>query len=764
MTDAGGPTMTRRGYLAANAMLAGLLTAIVLSAEVLVVALASGGITELAGAIPGAWSIGLAVGGGVGSLLSLLRPSASRVSAEVGRVSFAWEHGVWVLCAGCGAVAIVQINHHLLPDFFSLASLAVTSSLAGLTLALARGLGGRVKLRRRRAFPFRAVTAAVLGSFVLALGQWAAGRGLAERAPAPELWVPPSVTFSPGPEDDGADGRSKLLVIGIDGACWGHIDPLLESGRLPHLQELLERGRGGVLRCEEGCVSPIAWTTIFTGRPPADHGITEWDLSLSTNRRVKALWSILDDLGRTSYVSHVPSTYPAEKVRGGVVAGFPLPEGVVPQHEVWMNKTYSGWLVYQGGPPPAAGGPISVPFRASNDGPTTVSLALASVDPPLERTALFLASERFSRWSPRLGEPWRRWILETSRRAGLVPVTIVAELDLELRKDGNEGEWRVSGTGSSAEELFDLAPGEWGPWLAVGFEGGRFLLRPRLIEAGRDQMRLFMTPLLAERTPGGSMPAELASWFLRPGRPYFVVGAGLETYYEASVLEAFAEHHLQLETYRAEAALDLMEATEWDAFIHHFVVTDWFSHVFAQFEAPARFGAPNDYRYGAHEVDGEQLRAWAGYLGYAYEEVDRWLGEFLDRVDDSTTVLILSDHGSQAPASATGPPARGGHHQDGIYVIAGPTVSPATGESARKGPRLSQIDVLPLVLTHLGVPVARDMPGRIPSELWPRNPDGSLAEKLPPVVSYEDADSPSGGVETLDESTREMLRSLGYLE
>ena len=40
----------------------------------------------------------------------------------------------------------------------------------------------------------------------------------------------------------------RVLVVGWDGADWDILDPLLESGDLPALQGLLDRGRRGVSR------------------------------------------------------------------------------------------------------------------------------------------------------------------------------------------------------------------------------------------------------------------------------------------------------------------------------------------------------------------------------------------------------------------------------------------------------------------------------------------------------------------------------------
>ena len=39
----------------------------------------------------------------------------------------------------------------------------------------------------------------------------------------------------------------KLLIIGIDGATWTVIDPLLAQGRMPNMARLIEQGTRSVL-------------------------------------------------------------------------------------------------------------------------------------------------------------------------------------------------------------------------------------------------------------------------------------------------------------------------------------------------------------------------------------------------------------------------------------------------------------------------------------------------------------------------------------
>jgi tetratricopeptide (TPR) repeat protein len=118
----------------------------------------------------------------------------------------------------------------------------------------------------------------------------------------------------------------RVLLIGLDGADWDLIDPLVRAGKMPRLKQLIEQGVRSPLRSYDPMISPLLWTTIVTGVGPDRHGVADFQAIeqpsgrrvpiTSRFRKMKALWNILGDAGGTSAFVAWWASYPAEPVRG----------------------------------------------------------------------------------------------------------------------------------------------------------------------------------------------------------------------------------------------------------------------------------------------------------------------------------------------------------------------------------------------------------------------------------------------------------------
>lgn len=124
---------------------------------------------------------------------------------------------------------------------------------------------------------------------------------------------------------------TRVLVIGLDGATWDVARPLLDAGELPNLARLVARGIVATPFADPPLFAPVAWTTLFTGVPPAVHGVENWALAGAGYRKVPALWSRLDAAGRPVVLVNVPGTWKAERLAHGVIAA-----------DVGMARAYVG--------------------------------------------------------------------------------------------------------------------------------------------------------------------------------------------------------------------------------------------------------------------------------------------------------------------------------------------------------------------------------------------------------------------------------------
>ncbi|MEO7971987.1 MAG: alkaline phosphatase family protein, partial [Thermoanaerobaculia bacterium] len=78
------------------------------------------------------------------------------------------------------------------------------------------------------------------------------------------------------PRAEGAANARSVLFVGLDGADWQFLEPLMAAGRMPNLAKLTREGSGGVLLTEQPPLSPLLWTTMMTGRSPLEHRILDF--------------------------------------------------------------------------------------------------------------------------------------------------------------------------------------------------------------------------------------------------------------------------------------------------------------------------------------------------------------------------------------------------------------------------------------------------------------------------------------------------------
>lgn len=129
--------------------------------------------------------------------------------------------------------------------------------------------------------------------------------------------------------------KPELVVLGIDGASFSILDPLLAEGYLPNLASLREQAAWGPLDSVVPPVTAPAWSSFMTGCLPQKHGVFGFEyydlltgslqvVSASTIK-VRRLWDWLNDYGKTVGVINLPVTYPPSQLDGYMISGFLTP-------------------------------------------------------------------------------------------------------------------------------------------------------------------------------------------------------------------------------------------------------------------------------------------------------------------------------------------------------------------------------------------------------------------------------------------------------
>ncbi len=125
----------------------------------------------------------------------------------------------------------------------------------------------------------------------------------------------------------------KVFVFGIDGAMPEKIfEEWLEE--LPNIKKLMKQGCYAKLNSTIPPLSVTAWTSMTTGKRPAEHGIFEYlyrdnnlpgkmNLTSSFNVKEKRIWEILSEKNKKAITCFVPLTWPVKPFEGIIISGPP---------------------------------------------------------------------------------------------------------------------------------------------------------------------------------------------------------------------------------------------------------------------------------------------------------------------------------------------------------------------------------------------------------------------------------------------------------
>jgi predicted AlkP superfamily phosphohydrolase/phosphomutase len=527
-----------------------------------------------------------------------------------------------------------------------------------------------------------------------------------------------------------------VLLIGLDGATFDLLDPLMADGVMPVLQRLIASGVRATLRSTVPALTPPAWTSLVSGRGPGAHGIFDFfrrdsptspSLRFLTSRDVECptMWSLASDAGLRSTVLNFPLTFPAPRIAGHVVPG-----GFMPWRQLRLGCHPEG---------------LFDRLRAiPSFNPRELALDMAHEAKAIEGCA---------------DDEYESWI------------------EMHIRR---ERQWV-----DIAHALRRQEPSEFTALLFDGTDKIQHLcwrfLDPALTRAGaseweqavRDKCRDYYRQL-------DGLIGEL--WSANPGATVFVTsdhgfGAQVRTFFVNSWLEQaglLAWRDGQAPQSSGDASLGLNQLTR------HVYQLDW---------ARTRAYAPLPSGNGIHIVQADDEHP-GGVPAADYHAFRRQLAAQLLTARDPDSgepvvervwtreelfgganlalapdlTLELTDGGLMSILASPEPVRRralptGTHRADGIFI--------AAGAEYRRGARLdalSILDVAPLMLHALGLPVPSSLEGQLAIEVF----DPAALAARPPRHGLAAAMAAGTGDEVLDAAAEaeilERLQALGYVE
>src|SRR3989304_7222622 len=154
---------------------------------------------------------------------------------------------------------------------------------------------------------------------------------------------------------------NKMIVVGLDGATYDLIDPLIKAGYLPNVRRIISSGFSTILRSTIPPITAPAWLSMVTGLSPGNTGVfyflnrkdENFDfIPLDSSKFVdKSVWDYVDCVGMRSAIYNFPMLYPPYPLNNGyMVSGIGAPENetIVSFPEIYdlLKQEYPDYKVF----------------------------------------------------------------------------------------------------------------------------------------------------------------------------------------------------------------------------------------------------------------------------------------------------------------------------------------------------------------------------------------------------------------------------------
>ncbi len=517
-----------------------------------------------------------------------------------------------------------------------------------------------------------------------------------------------------------SDDREKVLIIGLDGATFDIIDPMIAAGKLPNLARLMQEGARAELISIDPTISPAVWTEMATGKVRAKNGIINFR-SIQASLQAKRFFDIAHDAGKTIGMMDWLVSWPPL-----------IPDG---EHSFWV-------------PDHTARGPEAVPRKLSflqalvgatrNDRATTlgdrVTWGIDAVLSGLRLSTLANAAQNVLH----IGVTGMDEQDKTPLLQG-VALQLYRDLFLALRAEYRPDLSSVTFYGTDSlshkywkyfkpDQFQGVDPGEvakYGSVLPDYYEAADAAVGEILASIDDNTTVLVVSDHGSQAIEGAQelrfprLKGDELAKFLGVDDRVDVTGIGNELIFTPKVGTAADMPALQ--------------------------------RVKEQF-AGARIDGFDEEPFVVDLIDRE---GEAGdYVGVAFNLAVHLTGDdAFDktlRFPDGRTVKLADYVAKDFPIS-------GGHHTRGIVIAKGPGVAPGT-----RFDDASLLDVAPTVLWLLGLPIGEDMDGKVLLQAF--DPVYAAARPVAKIASYGGFGKDLAGANgEMTPALRERLKALGYI-
>jgi len=439
-----------------------------------------------------------------------------------------------------------------------------------------------------------------------------------------------SLSFLSCQRAQGASASRKMIILGVDGLDPDLLTKFMAEGKMPNFARLASQGSFKRLTTAIPPQSPVAWSNLITGMNAGGHGIFDfihrdpknfqlyfstskvegpahnfhigkWVIPLGSGsaeqlRHGAAFWEILDANHIRNYVYRIPANFPPIDAKGKTLSGMGTPD---------LRGTYGTFTFYTDDPAAAVGaveGGEIVQVEVKNNRVTT---------------NLIGPDNTFLKNSPPSTEPFT---------VDVDPLEPVARIEFQDQK-------------------FVLKEGEWTGWLPVEFElmpiiGNVKGICRFYLKQAHPRFQLYVSPInIDPENPALpiSTPSSYSRDLAKEIGEYHTQGIAEDTKaLMASVLddkEYLEQAHTVLAEHRRAFDAEFPKFHD-GVFFFYFSSLDLNGHMLWRLTDPQSptYDAAASAKYGTA-------------LEEFYEQIDQVLGEVLPKVDENTTLLVLSDHG-----------------------------------------------------------------------------------------------------------------------